>query len=149
MSLNEMKDGFDHLKEAVLHKIESKERKQEEITKDVSGAESGGRKDQHIFVAGDVGRNSVEIFNYILSQIVVFIKPMPRTRYRATSFVYNNHVTLAGGWCGGPVDNMIRLNIYPVPDQSIDWSDFAAKRPVKMHTYSNVVYKDLVCNWGL
>ena len=33
MSLNEMKDGFDHLKEAVLDKIESKERKQEEITK--------------------------------------------------------------------------------------------------------------------
>ena len=64
MSLNEMKDGFDHLKEAVLDKIESKERKQEEITKDVSGAESGGRKDQHIFVAGGVGRNSVEIFNY-------------------------------------------------------------------------------------
>ena len=37
MSLNEVKDGFDHLKKAVLEKIESKERKQEEITRDVSG----------------------------------------------------------------------------------------------------------------
>jgi hypothetical protein len=36
MSLNEVKDGFDHLKEAVLEKIESKERKQEEITSNKS-----------------------------------------------------------------------------------------------------------------
>ena len=45
-SLNEIKDGFDHLKEAVLEKIESKDRKQEVsiITRDVSGAESGGRE---------------------------------------------------------------------------------------------------------
>ena len=54
MSLNEMKDGFDHLKEAVLEKIESKERRQGEVTGDASGAASGGRKDQHIFVAGGV-----------------------------------------------------------------------------------------------
>ena len=64
MSLNEVKDGFDHLKEAVLEKIESKERKQEEITRDVSGTASGGRENQHIFVAGGAGRNSAEIFNY-------------------------------------------------------------------------------------
>ena len=44
MSLNEMKDRFDHLKEAVLEKIESKERKQEKIRRDVSGEESGGEK---------------------------------------------------------------------------------------------------------
>ena len=141
MSLNEMKDDFDHLKEAVLEKIESKERKQEEITRDVSGSATGGKENQHIFVAGGAGRNSVEIFNYP-QRLWSLLKPMPRTRYRATSFVYNNHVTLAGGWCGGPVDNMIRMNIYPVPDLSIDWSDFAARLPVRMHTCSNVVYKD-------
>ena len=141
MSLNEMKDGFDHLKEAVLGKIESKERKQEEITRDVSGSATGGKENQHIFVAGGAGRNSVEIFNYP-QRLWSLLKSMPRTRYRATSFVYNNHVTLAGGWCGGPVDNMIRMNIYPVLDLSIDWSDFAARLPVRMHTCSNVVYKD-------
>ena len=141
MSLNEIKDGFDHLKEAALEKIESKERKQEEITRDVSGAGSSGRENQHIFVAGGARRNSVEIFNYP-QRFWSLLKPMPLTRYRATSFVYNNHVTLAGGICGGPADNMIRMNIYPVPDQSIDWSDFAARLPVRMHTYSNVVYKD-------
>ena len=56
MSLNEMKDGFDHLKEAVLEKIECKERKQEEITRDVSDAASGGRENQHIFVHRLTGR---------------------------------------------------------------------------------------------
>ena len=60
MSLNEMKDGFDHLKEAVFEKIESKERKQEKIPRDVSGGASGGRENQHIFVAGGERRKSVE-----------------------------------------------------------------------------------------
>ena len=141
MSLNVMKDSFDHLKEAVLEKIESKERKQEEITRDVSGAASGGKENQHIFVTCGVGTNSVEIFNYP-QRLWSLLKPMPRIRYRATSFVYNNHVTLAGGSCGKPVDNMIRINIYPVPDLSISWSDFAAKLPARMWGHSSVVYKD-------
>ncbi len=141
MSLNEVKDGFDHLKEAVLEKIESKERNQEEITRDVSGAASGGRKNQHIFVAGGVGRNSVEIFNY-RQRLWSLLKPMPENRGGATSFVYNNHVTVAGGWCGDFVDNMIRMNIHPVPDLSINWSDFAAKLPARMYGHSGVVYKD-------
>ena len=85
MSLNEMKDGFDHLKEAVLEKIKSKERKQEEITRDVSGAASGGRKNQHIFVAGGWGTNSVEIFNYP-QRLRSLLQPLPQYRDRASSF---------------------------------------------------------------
>ena len=142
MSLNEMKDGFDHLKEAVLEKIESKERKQEESTRDASGAESGGRENQHIFVAGGVERNSVEIFNYP-QRLWSLLKPMPKKYENASSFVYNNHVTVAGGWCyGGPFDNMIRMNIYPVPDLTTNWSDFGAKLPARMTAHSSVVYKD-------
>ena len=99
MSLNEMKDGFDHMKEAVLDKIDSKERMQGEITRDVSGAESGGRKDQHIFVAGGQWEKSVEIFNYS-QRLWSLLKSMHWDRYRASSFVYNNHVTLAGGGGG-------------------------------------------------
>ena len=140
MSLNKMKDGFDHLKEAVLEKIESKEIEQEEIT-NVSDAASGGRKDQHIFVAGGLQEKSVEIFNYS-QRFWSLLKPMLHNRYRASSFVYNNHVTLAGGLCGGSVDNMIRINIYPVPDPSISWSNFAAKLPTRMWSHSSVVYKD-------
>jgi N-acetylneuraminic acid mutarotase len=141
MSLNEVKDGFDHLKEAVLEKIESKERKQEEITRDVSGTASGGRENQHIFVAGGLGRNSVEIFNN-RQRLWSLLKPMPGSRYKASSFVYNNHVTVAGGFCADAVDNMIRMNIHPVPDLSINWSDFAAKLPTKLIAHSSVVYKN-------
>ena len=139
MSLNEVKDGFDHLKEAVLEKIESKERKQEEITRDVSGTASGGRENQHIFVAG--GATKSEIFNY-RQRFWSLLKSMPEDRLSASSFVYNNHVTVAGGWCDGSVDNMIQMNIHPVPDLSIIWSDFAPKLPGKMFAHSSVVYKD-------
>ena len=142
MSLNEIKDGFDHLKEAVLEKIESKERKQEEITKGVSGTASGGRENQHIFVAGGMGKNSVEIFNYP-QRLWSLLKPMPENRCYATSFVYNNYVIVTGGLCGCRfVSNMIRINIYPNPDLSIAWSDLAIKLPGKMYVHSSVVYKD-------
>ena len=141
MSLNEIKDGFDHLKEAVLEKIESKERKQEEITRDVSGAESGGKENQHIFVAGGWGTNRVEIFNYP-RRLWTSLRPLSVYRSKATSFVYNNHVTLAGGVCGDRYeDNMIRTNIHPFPDLLTNWSDFAAKLPARMWSHSSVVYK--------
>ena len=142
MSLNEVKDGFDHLKEAVLEKIESKERKQGEITRDVSGTASGGRENQHIFVAGGAGTNSVEMFNY-RQRLWSLLKSMTVNHESPSSFVYNNHVTVAGGYCdGAAVDNMIRMNIHPVPDLSINWSDFAAKLPARMFAHSSVVYKD-------
>ena len=144
MSLNEMKDGFDHLKEAVLEKIKSKERKQEEITRDVSGAASGGGENKHIFVAGGVRRNSVEIFNYP-QKLWSLLKPMPKYRANASSFVYNNHVTLAGGLCHGAyLDNMIKMNIHQVPDLATNWTEFAAKLPARMCVHSSVVYKDSV-----
>ena len=140
-SLNEVKDGFEHLKEAVLEKMESKERKQEEITRNVSGTASGGRENQHIFVAGGWLKNSVEIFNY-RQRLWSSLKPLPEDRHSASSFVYNNHVTVAGGRCGYPVDYMIRMNIQPVPDLSVNWSHFAAKFPAKMSGHSSVMYKD-------
>ena len=141
-SLNEVKDGLEDLKEAVLEKIESKERKQEEITRNVSGTASGERENQHIFVAGGWKQNSVEIFNY-RQRLWSSLKPMPEDRNNASLFVYNNHVTVAGGLCDyNSVDKMIRMNIQPVPDLSVNWSDFAAKLPAKTFGHSSVVYKD-------
>ena len=138
-SLNEMKN---HLKEAVLEKVESKDKRKEESTRDVSGAVSGGRENQHIFVAGGVGRNSVEIFNYP-QRLWSLLKPMPENCESASSFVYNNHVTLAGGSRGGrSVDDMIQMNIHPVPDLTTNWSDIGAKLPARMFGHSSVVYKD-------
>ncbi|CAB4002159.1 E3 ubiquitin- ligase NRDP1 [Paramuricea clavata] len=138
MSLNEVKDGFHQLKEAVLEKIGSGEGKQEETTRDVSG----GRENQHIFVAGGVERDSVEIFNY-RQRLWSLLKRMPVNCEDASSFVYNNHVTVAGGECNrAAVDNMIQMNIHPIPDLSINWSGFGAKLPVKLYAHSSVVYKD-------
>ena len=141
MSLNEMKDGFDHLKEVVLEKTESKKRKHEEITRDVSGAASGERENQYIFVAGGMGRDSVEIFNYS-QRFWSLSKCLPMSRFKASSFVYNNDVTLVGGSCGESVANMIRINIEPIPDLLITWNDFAAKLPARMCAHSSVVFKD-------
>ena len=138
ISLNEVKGGFEQLKEAVLQKIESKERKQEEITRDVSGTTSDWREKQHIFVGGGWGGNSVEIFNF-RQRLWSLLKHMPGERWRASSFVYNNHVTVAGGAVS---DDMIQMNIHPIPDLSINWSVFAAKLPANMCAHSSVVYKD-------
>ncbi|CAB4016766.1 Hypothetical predicted protein [Paramuricea clavata] len=60
MPLSEVKDRFDYLKVAVHEKIESKERKQKEITRDVSGTANGGREIQHTCI----DLLLVEIFNY-------------------------------------------------------------------------------------
>ncbi len=51
-------------------------------------------------------------------------------------------MTVAGGYWSDFEDNMIRMNIHPVPDLSINWSDFAAKLPARMYGHSGVVYKD-------
>ena len=136
MNLYEVKDGFEHLKEAVLEKMESIERKQEEITARC------GRKNQHILVAGGMRKKSVEIFNYH-QKLWSSIRPMLVDRRRASSFVYNNHVVVAGGVCSSrPVDDMIQMNFCSVPDLLVNWSDFAAKLPAKMYAHSSVMYKD-------
>ena len=62
-----------------------------------------------------------------------------------TSFVYNNHVTIAGGYCVlvlAMLDNMIRMNVDSNPDLSTHWSDCPVKLPAKLEHHSSVVYKD-------
>jgi hypothetical protein len=136
-SLNEVKDGFEQLKGAVLEELWNMERKQEEM-----GTASGGRETEQIFVAGGAGSKSVEIFNY-RQRLWSLLKPMPNLRDSATSFVYNDHVIVAGGGKGHAViDNMIQINVHPIPDSSINWTDFAAKLPAKMYAHSSAVYKD-------
>ena len=67
---------------------------------------------------------------------------MPKKRFGATSFVYNNHVTIAGGVCSGYVDDMIRMNINPNPDPAMHWSDCHVKLPAKLAYQSSVLYND-------
>ena len=67
-----------------------------------------------IIVAGGYGTDSVQMFNW-RQRTWSPLQSLPKERWGATSFVYNNHMTIAGGWCpsSGIVDNMIAMNTDP------------------------------------
>ncbi len=128
-------EGFDEMKD-VLVKMEDKI---EENARKVINTPSGDR--ENIIVAGGVGTESVEMFNW-RQRTWSPLQSMPKKRYAATSFVYNNHVTIAGGRCPGRGDDMIRMNIHPNPDLSMHWSGCPVKLPTKLAYYSSVLYDD-------
>ena len=72
------------------------------------------------------------------------LQSMPKKRCGATSFLYNNQVVIAGGYCDGTgyVDNTIRMNVDPPPDLSTRWSDCPIQLPAKMAYHSSVLYDD-------
>ena len=127
-AFNEMKD--------ILVKMEDK--KDENTTK-VRNTPSGDR--ENIVVAGGYGTDSVEMFNW-RQRTWSPLQSMPKQLGGATSFVYNSHVTIAGGWCSGYVDDMIRMNVHPNPDLSMHWSNCPVKLPTKLANHSSVVYND-------
>ena len=96
-----------------------------------------------IIVAGGYVTDSVEMFNW-RRRTWSPLQSMPKKRYGATSFVYNNYITIAGGQCppSGIVDNMIRMNTDTHLDLSGPWSDFHAKLPAKLEYHSSVLYDD-------
>jgi hypothetical protein len=127
--------GFDEMKD-VLVKMEDKI---EENTRKVRNTASGDK--ENIIVAGGPGTGSVEMFNW-RQRTWSPLQSLPKQRYGATSFVDNNHVTIAGGYCSGYVDDMIRMNINPNPDLSMHWSDCPVKLPAKLAYHSSVLYND-------
>ena len=66
---------------------------------------------------------------------------MPKKRFEATSFVYNNQVVIAGGFCAesGYLDDMIGIIVDLFPDLSIHWSEFPVKLPAKLGYHSSVL----------
>ncbi|CAB4001355.1 RING finger 151-like [Paramuricea clavata] len=128
-------EGFDEMKD-VLVKMEDKI---EENTRKVRNTASGDK--ENIIVAGGDGTDSVEMFNW-RQRTWSPLQSLPKKCYGATSFVYNNHVTIAGGYCSGCVDDMIRMNINPNPDLSMHWSECPVKLPAKLACHSSVLYKD-------
>ncbi len=125
-------EGFDQMKDVL---VEMKE----ENTRKVRNTPSGDR--ENIIVARGYGTDSVEMFNW-RQRTWSPLQSLPKTRYGATSFVYNNHVTIAGGYCTGFVDDMIRMNINPNPDLSTHWSECPVKLPAKLGYYSSVLYNN-------
>jgi hypothetical protein len=128
-------EGFDEMKD-VLVKMEDR---REENTRKVRNTASGDK--ENIIVAGGVGNDSVEMFNWRQRRWSP-LQSLPKQRYAASSFVHNNHVTIAGGYCPGCVDDMIRMNLNPNPDLSMHWSDCPVKLPAKLAFHSSVLYND-------
>jgi N-acetylneuraminic acid mutarotase len=125
-------EGFDEMKDVL---VEMKE----ENTRKVRNTASGDK--ENIIVAGGAYSDSVEMFNW-RQRTWSPLQSLPNKRYAATSFVYNNHVTIAGGICSGCVDDVIRMNINPNPDLSMHWSECPVKLPAKLAYHSSVLYND-------
>ena len=128
-------EAFDQMKD-VLVKMEGNI---EENAKKVRNAPSGDR--ENIIVAGGVRNDSVEMFNW-RQRTWSPLSCMGTKRWAATSFVYNNQVVIAGGFCGPYFDDMIRMNVDAYPDLSIHWSEYPVKLPSKMAFHSSVLYND-------
>ena len=125
-------EGFDQMKDVLVEMKEENARK-------VRNTPSGDR--ENIIVAGGEGIKSVEMFNW-RQRTWSPLQSMPKERARATSFVYNNHVTIAGGYCTALLDDMIRMNIHPNTDLPIHWSECPVKLPTKLIYHSSVLYND-------
>ena len=128
-------EGFDEMKD-VLVKVEDKI---EENPRKRRRTASGDI--ENIIVAGGLITDSVEMFNW-RQRTWSSLQSLPEERCGATSFVYNNHVTIAGGFCSGCVNDMIRMNINPNPDLSTHWSECPVKLPAKLACHSSVLYND-------
>jgi hypothetical protein len=130
-------EGFDEMKD-VLIKMEDKI---EENTRKVRNTASGDK--ENIIVAGGVTNDSVEMFNW-RQKTWSPLQSLPKTRESATSFIYDNQMIIAGGFCAGPgrVNDMIRMNVDPHPDLSMHWSDCPVELPAKLNGHSSVLYND-------
>ena len=96
-----------------------------------------------IFVAGGVGTNSIEIFNWSQKSWAP-LQFMPEGCFAATGFVHDNQVVTAGGFCTDPgfFENMIRMKIDLNPDLSTHWSDCPVQLPANLAYHSSAVYND-------
>ena len=130
-------EAFDQMKD-VLVKVDGEI---EETARKVRNASSGDR--ENIIVAGGLGNDSVEMFNW-RQRTWSPLQYMPKQREGATSFVYNNQIVVAGGYCAGSgyFDDMIRMNVDSQPDLSIHWRECPVKLPVKLAFHSSVLYND-------
>ena len=117
----------------------------EENTRKVRNTPSGDR--ENVVVAGGSTKfaessNSVEMFNW-RQKTWSPLQSMPNKRWGATSFVYNNHVTIAGGGDSEDTywEDMIIMKAKPDPDLSTAWSGFPVNLPAKLTSHSSSVYK--------
>ena len=96
-------EGFHELKDVLIT-----DGKREKNTRKLKSGDK-----ENIIVAGGVRTNSVEMFNW-RQRTWSPLPSMPKNCPGATSFIYNNHMTIAGGYCDWPdiVDDMVRMNVH-------------------------------------
>ena len=132
-------EAFDQMKDVLVKMGDNIK----ENPRKVRNATSGDR--ENIIVVGGYWHHprSVEMCNW-RRRAWSPLQSMPKKRCGATSFLYNNQVVIAGGWCDGTgyVDNTIRMNVDPPPDLSTRWSDCPIKLSAKMAYHSSVLYDD-------
>ena len=131
-------DAFNEMKDVLV----KKDGKKAENTRKVGNKPSGDK--ENIIVAGGTRNGSVEMFNW-RQRTWSPLQSMPKKRHAATSFVYNNHLAVAGGYDpshSGYFDHMIRMNIDPLPDFSTKWSNCPVKLSTGLIRHSSVLYKD-------
>ena len=135
-SFNEMKDALVKMDD----NIKANARK-------VRSASRGDRK--NVIIAGGVENDSVEMFNW-RQRTWSPLQSMAKKRQAATSFVYNNQVVIAGGYCDGSgyVDDMIRMNVDPHPDLAEHWTECPVKISAKTACHSSVLYNNTLMITG-
>ena len=93
-----------------------------------------------VVVAGGRGRSgnlrSVELFNWS-TKTWSPLQHMKECREGASSFVYEDQLTVAGGWS----DTIERININPIVD-STQCTFSPAKLPDKLYGHSSIVYDE-------
>ena len=125
----------------------------EEIKKEVKGTDNDiDNMKPGVVVAGGWSDNwnrlrSVEMFD-CSTRTWSPLQPMKECRSGASSFVYEDQLTVAGGSTGdGLTNTMTRINIKPIMD-STQWLDFRAKLPSKSCGHSSVVYDERLITIG-
>ncbi|XP_028416170.1 kelch domain-containing protein 8B-like [Dendronephthya gigantea] len=128
--------AFNEMKDVLI----TKEGKKEENSRKIINKPSGDK--ENIIVAGGSRTNSVEMFNW-RQRTWSPLQPMPKNRWAATSFIYKNHMTIAGGCCDQNeiVLNSIGMNIDPNPDLLTHWSYCPFTVP-KLWYKNSVLYID-------
>ncbi|XP_028393537.1 kelch-like protein 4 [Dendronephthya gigantea] len=96
-----------------------------------------------IIVAGGLGNDSVEMFD-MRQRTWLSLPAMPQPRGGGTSFVYDNYLSIAGGYCRnfGKVDNVIQMNVDQSPDIATHWSNSPIRLPTQLAYHSSVLYND-------
>ena len=127
--------AFDEMKD-VLIRVEDRIAENET---NKTGTASGDR--ENIIVAGGEGINSVEMFNW-RQRTWSPLKSMPKNRLGATSFFYNNHVAVVGGFSAdtGSAHNIISMNFDSKPDPTLYWSDCPVELRAKSTYHSSALY---------